>query len=80
MCPRGRPRGQGRPRGLHLWCKGRLTTGLFRHFKSKHKLSLGRDEDQTCSSNKQKLSRNRLCRFWKAKRKVCKLLSFNLHL
>ena len=19
MCPRGRPRGQGRPRGLHLW-------------------------------------------------------------
>ena len=21
MCPRGRPRGQGRPRGLHLWCK-----------------------------------------------------------
>ena len=20
ICPRGRPRGQGRPRGLHLWC------------------------------------------------------------
>ena len=20
MCPRGRPRGQGRPGGLHLWC------------------------------------------------------------
>ena len=22
MCPRGRPRGQGRPRGLHLWSRG----------------------------------------------------------
>ena len=22
MCPRGRPRGQGRPRGLHLWKQG----------------------------------------------------------
>ena len=27
MCPRGRPRGQGRPRGLHLCC----LHSLFEH-------------------------------------------------
>ena len=27
MCPRGRPRGQGRPRGLHLWLQA-----LFHYF------------------------------------------------
>ena len=29
MCPRGRPRGQGRPRGLHLWCLHHETTIWF---------------------------------------------------
>ena len=28
MCPRGRPRGQGRPRGLHLCLVGYLTTAF----------------------------------------------------
>ena len=28
MCPRGRPRGQGRPRGLHL-CQHRLPTSAL---------------------------------------------------
>ena len=28
MCPRGRPRGQGRPRGLHL-CSEELKTWYF---------------------------------------------------
>ena len=28
MCPRGRSRGQGRPRGLHLWLQH--TTGIRR--------------------------------------------------
>ena len=26
MCPRGRPRGQGRPRGLHLWLEQRTNS------------------------------------------------------
>ena len=34
MCPRGRPRGQGRPRGLHLWhlqssCERSIRVVLF---------------------------------------------------
>ena len=28
MCPRGRPRGQGRPRGLHLWQAKTLRTSM----------------------------------------------------
>ena len=28
MCPRGRPRGQGRPRGLHLWLIAKQTGTL----------------------------------------------------
>ena len=34
MCPRGRPRGQGRPRGLHL-CKKRCFYSQFEQ-SSKH--------------------------------------------
>ena len=29
---RGRPRGQGRPLGLHLWCFAILVTVLFQDF------------------------------------------------
>ena len=29
MCPRGRPRGQGRPRGLHLWIEQFCFSDLF---------------------------------------------------
>ena len=31
MCPRGRPRGQGRPRGLHLCVLDRLLLFCRRH-------------------------------------------------
>ena len=32
MCPRGRPRGQGRPRGLHL-CLRVSSFSMFREFR-----------------------------------------------
>ena len=37
MCPRGRPRGQGRPRGLHLWLKRKRKFRNQNFFRLKRK-------------------------------------------
>ena len=36
-------------------CQGSSASGLFRHLKSNHKLSLESEEDQPCSSKKTKI-------------------------
>ena len=42
MCPRGRPRGQGRPRGLHLWLAQKSFSSLVGYSSSQRWSSRGR--------------------------------------
>ena len=48
-------------------CKGSSTSGLFRHLKSKHKLSL-ESEDQPCCSKKAKIQQKSIMPFVKVKK------------